>query len=454
MKVAKFGGSSLASYDQIKKVCEIITSDKSRRLIVVSAPGRRFKEDTKVTDLLIQAATSRLSGSGSASDLEPILERYREIAEGFGVSAMILPEISRQLQLRFEASTENAGRYLDGMKAAGEDNNARLVAAILRKQGYEASYVHPGEAGMMLSDEAGNARVLPESYAQLAGLKDRPGTLIFPGFFGQSNTGHIVTFPRGGSDITGAILAAAVNAEVYENFTDVDSVLAANPMLVEDPVPISLLTYREMRELSYAGFSVFHDEALEPVYDRGIPVHVRNTNNPSSAGTRIVKDRPQSNRQPVVGIAASGPFCSFYIDRYLMNREVGYGRRVLQVFEEEGISFEHAPSGIDNISIIVKQEGLTPEIEERIVARMWEELDADQVSLERGIGLIMIVGEGMRHSIGITARAGAAFAKARVNLEMINQGSSEVSMMFGVKEDAIPRAVQALYEEFFEPRKD
>ena len=454
MKVAKFGGSSLASYDQIKKVCEIITSDEKRRLIVVSAPGRRFKEDTKVTDLLIEAAESRLSGLQDPSVLLPIVERYQEIAEGFKVSEVIMPEIIEQLEHRFHAPVSDRGRYMDGMKAAGEDNNARLVAAVLRKLGHNAFYVDPGEAGMVLSNEAGNARVQPESYDRLASLAEQPGIMIFPGFFGQSSTGHIVTFPRGGSDITGAILAAAVDAEVYENFTDVDSVLAANPALVEDPIPISLLTYREMCELSYAGFSVFHDEALEPVYDRGIPVHVRNTNNPDSAGTRIVKNRAQKTDQPVVGIAASGPFCSFYIDRYLMNREVGYGRRVLQVFEEEGISFEHAPSGIDNISIIVNQKVLSPEIEQRIVARMWDELDADDVSLEKDIGLIMIVGEGMRQSIGITARAGAAFAKARVNLEMINQGSSEVSMMFGVKQDAIPRAVQALYEEFFEPRKD
>jgi len=337
---------------------------------------------------------------------------------------------------------------MDTIKAGGEENCARLVAVVLRARGVDAHYVDPKDAGMILSDEPGKAQILKQSYERLKHLRERAGITIFPGFFGYSERGNVVTFPRGGSDITGAILARAVNAQVYENFTDVDSVFAANPSIVENPAPIAEFTYREMRELAYAGFSVFHDEALEPVFRAGVPVHIRNTNNLKVPGTRIVTTR-KLDSNPVVGIAAIDEICTVYVSKYLMNREIGFGRRLLEIFEKERISFEHAPSGIDNMSIIVRESNFPRETEERVVQRIREELHADDVFVDRGLALIMIVGEGMRHSIGIAARACTAFARARVNLEMINQGSSEVSMMFSVKAEDMPVAVRSLYREFF-----
>jgi aspartate kinase len=448
MKVAKFGGTSLASAEQVKKICDIITADPERRLTVVSAPGKRRPDDTKVTDLLIATARARLKGDSGEDELRLVLERYAEIARDLGLPPDTMEPIERDFYSRLHLPCDNEGLYMDTMKAGGEDNSARLVADYLRNIGVEAHYVNPQDGGMILSDEPGNARVLKQSYGKLRSLRERPGLTIFPGFFGYSEQGNVVTFPRGGSDITGAILAAAVDAEVYENFTDVDSVFVANPHIVDNPVAVAEITYREMRELSYAGFSVFHDEALEPVFHAGITVVVKNTNNPSAPGTRIVPER-KVGQHPVVGIAATDGFCSVYISKYLMNREVGFGRRLLQLFEDEGISFEHTPSGIDNMSVIVREATFNRAAEERVLRRIRTELEADEVSVERGLALVMIVGEGMNNTIGLAGRACAAFGEADVNLEMINQGSSEVSMMFGIKAADIPQAVRALYKQFF-----
>lgn len=240
-----------------------------------------------------------------------------------------------------------------------------------------------------------------------------------------------------------------MKADVYENFTDVDAVYAVNPTIVHEPKEITELTYREMRELSYAGFSVFHDEALIPAFRAGIPVQIKNTNNPSAKGTKIVNQRDHTNG-PVVGIASDNGFCSIYISKYLMNREVGFGRKVLQTLEEYGLTYEHVPSGIDDMTIILRQDQLEEQhIEEELLDRLKVVLDADEVVLERNLSLIMVVGEAMRHNVGTTARAAKALSKAKVNIEMINQGSSEVSMMFGVKAAQEKEAVQALYEEFF-----
>ena len=448
MKVAKFGGTSLASAEQIKKICAIITEDPQRRLVVVSAPGKRSADDTKVTDLLIEAARVRLTGQDGTAEIERVINRYRDIAQALNLPGDSLAPIREDFLHRLHLDTRDEGLYVDTMKAGGEDNSARLVADYLRSTGIEAHYADPGKSGMILSDEPGNARVLKQSYGKLRALREQSGITVFPGFFGYSESGQVVTFPRGGSDITGAILAAAINAEQYENFTDVDSVFVANPTLVEHPVAVEKITYREMRELSYAGFSVFHDEALEPVFHAGIPVVVKNTNNPSAPGTQIAPNRP-IGALPIVGIAATDGFCSVYISKYLMNREVGFGRRLLQIFEDEGISFEHTPSGIDNMSVIVRESTFNKAAEERVLRRVRTELAVDEVTVERDLALVMVVGEGMNHTIGLAGRACTAFAEAGVNLEMINQGSSEVSMMFGIKANDIPGSVRALYDQFF-----
>jgi aspartate kinase len=449
MKVTKFGGSSLASAEQVRKVCDIVLSDPERKIVVVSAPGKRDKADTKVTDLLIAAATARLGGASGVAEIDRVIARYASIAADLGLPTGSTDDIAADLRARLAIDTTDAGAYLDTLKAAGEDNCAKLVATYLKAQGVDAHYIDPRTAGMILSEEAGNARVLEESYENLRALRDMPGLLIFPGFFGYSRSGKVVTFPRGGSDITGAIVARAVAADSYENFTDVDSVFVASPALVEQPEAVSEVTYREMRELAYAGFSVYNDEALEPVFHAGITVNIKNTNNPSAPGTRIVATRAIDPNRPVAGIAASQGFCSIYVSKYLMNREVGFGRRLLQIFEEEGLSFEHMPSGIDNISVIVNGATFTPEVEGHVLGRIARELNADDVSVERGLTLVMIVGEGMSHTVGLASRACNAYAKAGVNLEMINQGSSEVSMMFGIKDEDMPAAVRALYAEFF-----
>ena len=255
-------------------------------------------------------------------------------------------------------------------------------------------------------------------------------------------------FRSGGSDITGSIIASGVNASLYENFTDVDSVYSVNPNIVDNPKPITTLTYREMRELSYAGFSVFHDEALIPAVEKEIPVCIKNTNNPSAPGTMIVanKDTPDKT---VVGVASDTGFISLYVSKFLMNREIGFVRKLLQILEEEKVSFEHAPSGIDDISIIIHEQQLDNNKEFTIMNRISNELQPDIVRIHRDLALIMIVGEGMKETIGMAQMATTALGEAKVNLEMINQGSSEVSMMFGIKSNGLHRAIKSLYNTFF-----
>ena len=448
LKVAKFGGTSLADAAQVMKVVGVAKADSRRRIIVVSAPGKRSKDDIKVTDMLIACAEARLAGGTAEREIKGIVNRYAEIQKATGVGDKIIGDIEKDLKKRVAMDTAHRGRFMDCVKAAGEDNCARLAAEVFRKNGLDARYVDPKDAGMLLSDEFGNAVVLEESYAKLRSLRDQEGVVVFPGFFGYTRAGEVATFPRGGSDITGAILAAAVRADVYENFTDVDSVFAVDPRIVPGAKAIALLTYREMRELSYAGFGVFHDEAVAPVVHAGIPINVRNTNRPEAPGTMITPKRDHKAGD-VVGLASSDGFCTLFVEKYLMNREIGFGRRLLQIIEEEKLSYEHAPSGIDNTSVILRENDLTGEKEARVVERIRAELKADDVEVERGLALVMIVGEGMHYAVGMAARATAAFAKAGVNIEMMNQGSSEISMMFGVKAVDRQRAVQALYDAFF-----
>ena len=303
---------------------------------------------------------------------------------------------------------------------------------------------------MFLTDDFGNAQLLEESYPQLARtLTGRAGLVIFPGFFGYTKGGQVATFPRGGSDITGSILAAAVGADVYENFTDVDSVYPVDPRLVPTVKHgIAEMTYREMRELSYAGFGVFHDEAVIPAVKAAVPINVRNTNRPEEPGTMIVQTR-KAEAGGVVGIASDDGFCNIFVDKYLMNREVGFGRKLLQILEDEGVSYEHTPSGIDNISVVIREKSFSPECEARVRERIQNDLAPDNVQIERGYALVMVVGEGLYYTVGMASKATAALSAANVNIEMMNQGSSEISMMFGVKSSDRAKAVNALYEAFF-----
>lgn len=447
MIVCKFGGTSVASAEQIKKVFNIVKSNPERRIVAVSAPGKRSSEDIKVTDLLIDLADAALNGGDVEAKINAVVKRYEAITEGLGLDETMSKIIADDLRERVAGDRSNEELFIDNLKASGEDNNAKLIAAYFNLAGLPAKYVSPKE-GLVVNDLPERTFALPEAYENLRALKDSDDIIIFPGFFGYTKDGILRTFDRGGSDITGSILASAVSADLYENFTDVDCVFAANPKVVNDPVDIKEISYREMRELSYAGFSVFHDEALMPVYKQGIPVNIKNTNNPSAPGTRIVQSRVESSR-PVTGISADGGFSILYVSKYLMNREVGFGRKLLQIIEDENISYEHTPSGLDDISVIMRSNQLTEEKEARIVERVKEELHADDVNFRHNFSMIVIVGEGMRNNTGLAARAAAAISRTGANIEMINQGSSEVSLVFGVQSVFEDQILKGLYEEFF-----
>lgn len=449
MKVCKFGGTSLADANQIRKVCNIIVSDGERRLVVVSAPGKRFDSDIKVTDMLIKCAKLAIAENNYNSNLDEVISRYAQIADDLGVPD-IMNEISADFTKRLIKDTDNV-KFMDRVISAGEDNCAKLVTAYLKSIGYDSNYIHPGQAGMLLSADFSNTVVLDQSYEKLAKLKNIKGIGVFPGFFGYSLKGDIVTFPRGGSDITGAILAASVKAEVYENFTDVDYVYSVNPKIIKNPKPITEITYREMRELSYAGFNVYQEDALLPVYKAGVPVNIKNVNNPTCPGTMIVKNRVHTN-SPVIGVASDDKFCCIAINKYLMNREVGFGRRVLGIIEDEGLNFEHMPTGIDDISVILRESQLSDDAKDRLIEHITTELRADSINVEKNLCLIMVVGEGMSHNVGIAARATKALASVKVNIQMFTQGSSEVSMVFATSKADCEKALKALYEEFFEVR--
>lgn len=450
MKVCKFGGTSVASAEQIKKVVNIVKSDPSRKIIVVSAPGKRFSDDEKVTDLLIALANEALAENNPEIALENVLVRYRLIAEELGLGPAILEVIEADLRHRLTTNRADVTLFTDTIKATGEDNNAKLIAAYFNHIGMPAEYACPKEAGLLVNERPERVHAIPEGYAKMEKLKDAKGLVVFPGFFGYTKSGTLRTFNRGGSDITGSLVAAAVGAELYENFTDVDSVFSANPTVVDNPVAIEKMTYREMRELSYAGFSVFHDEALMPAFLKSVPVCIKNTNNPEAPGTMIVQHRDNS-KQPVIGIAADNGFSTLFVEKYLMNQEIGFGRHLLRVLEDEEISFEHTPSGIDNMSVIIRNEYLTDEKRFNIIKRIQDELQADEVHFrDTDYSMIVLVGEGMRHTKGLTARAATAIARTDTNIEMINQGSSEVSLVFGIDKKDENKVLRELYKEFFQ----
>lgn len=448
MKVIKFGGSSLASANQLKKVLTIVKADSKRRFVVVSAPGKRHPEDSKVTDALIKYYRAYTAEKDVTEIQHWIIERYHDIIKELNLGQAILEKISQAIIGLASLPIENNDFLYDTFLAAGEDNNAKLIAEFFKKNGLHARYVHPKEAGLFVSSEPGNARILPASYDKLEELRDSDDVLVIPGFFGVTIAGEICTFSRGGSDITGSIVAAGVKADLYENFTDVDGIFAAHPGVVKKPHSIAELTYKEMRELAYAGFSVLHDEALIPAYRGKVPLVIKNTNNPDHPGTKIVLQH-QGGTVPVVGIAGDDDFVSINISKYLMNREVGFGRKVLQILEELNIRWEHIPTGIDDMSIVLRGRELTPIKEQEIISQLTQKLGVDEVEIERDLSIIMIVGEQMKSHIGVTAKAAEAFSKHKINLEMISQGSSEVSVMFVIKTNQEKAAIKALYETFF-----
>lgn len=448
MKVTKFGGSSLASATQLKKVLDIIKDDPERRFVVVSAPGKRNAEDTKVTDALIRYYKEFTSDKDVTQTQQWIIERYRDITEELGLKETIIQEIAEDIYDLTNLPKKGNPFTYDAFLAAGENNNAKLIAAYFNQNELEARYIHPKEAGITVTAEPSNARILPSSYDKIEELKDSNEVVVIPGFFGVTHNGDICTFSRGGSDITGSIIAAGVKADLYENFTDVDGIFAAHPGIIKHPHSIPELTYKEMRELAYAGFSVLHDEALVPAYRGKIPLVIKNTNNPEHPGTRIVLEH-SNDHVTVVGIAGDSGFVSINTSKYLMNREVGFGRKFLQILEDLNISWEHMPTGIDDLSIILRSRELTPIKEQEILKQLTQKLEVDTAEIEHDLSIIMIVGEKMKSHVGVTATAAKALSENEINIQMISQGSSEVSIMFVVSKDQEEKAIKALYDAFF-----
>lgn len=445
MKVAKFGGSSVSTADQIKKVLNIVNSDEDRRIIIVSAPGKRHKEDVKTTDLLIRLYEKVIDDLDYISKKEEIIQRYADIIYELDMSDNLLTTIDQTLENFITTLKDKPSRLLDALLSCGENFNAQLIAEYNNSQGIPTRYISPGEAGIQVTDLPQNAQILDQSYEALYNLRTYDEKLIVPGFFGVSRQNYIVTFPRGGSDITGAIVARGVRADLYENFTDVSGIFRANPTIVKNPEVIDEITYREMRELSYAGFGVFHDEALQPLHKDRIPVVIKNTNRPNDTGTFIRHDREINSSNIVSGISCDKGFTVLNIKKYLMNRQVGFTRKILGVLEDYNISFDHMPSGIDSISIIMRSKEIHNR-EEQVLNDIRDKCDVDELSVEHDLAILMIVGEGMHRIVGTANTITHALAESKINLKMMNQGASEISIMFGIDVANADKAVKSTYE--------
>ncbi len=449
-KVAKFGGSSVATAARIKNVADIIQKDPARRFVVVSAPGKADAGDEKITDLLIQCARNRLAGGEPGAPLERIRARYTDICRELELPPATIRRVLKELDTVVAGDTSHGSAYKDALKAMGEEMMAQILADYLRDvRKAPAQYVGPRDAGLVVSEEFGDAFPLPEAAKNLeTNLAGRPGITIFPGFYGITPKGQVATFSRGGSDLTGAIVAEAVDADVYENWTDVDGILRADPSIVPGAEIIHEITYREIRELAYMGFKVLHHDAIMPVRRKHIPINLRNTNNVDFPGSLIVDSRI-ALAEILVGVAMKKSFCCFNVEKYLMNREVGFGRRLLGILEDFHLSFEHMPSGIDSVSVYLDQSQLQGDMSSQIIRRIYRELGADKVDVEHDKAMVIAVGEGMKRHMGVAARLVNALARSKINIEVINQGASELSILFGVRDEDGEPAVRAIYDAFF-----
>ena len=432
-KVVKFGGSSLASARQFKKVGEIIRSDKARRYVIPSAPGKRDSKDEKVTDMLYACYDAASSGASYKKILEKIKSRYTDIIDGL--------ELNLNLDHEFDRIEENfvKGVGRDYAASRGEYLNGIIMANYL---GYE--FIDAAE--VIFFDE--NGVFEPEvTNKELSERLEHVDRAVIPGFYGSRHDGSIRTFSRGGSDVTGSIVAKAIHADLYENWTDVSGFLVTDPRIVENPEVIETITYKELRELSYMGASVLHEDAIFPVRREGIPINIRNTNKPEDKGTLIVESTCRKPRYTITGIAGKKGFCAINIEKAMMNAEVGFGRKVLEVFERYGISFEHMPSGIDTMTIMVHQDEFE-EYEQSVIAGIHRAVEPDSVELESDLALVAVVGRGMKATRGTAGRIFSALAHARINVKMIDQGSSELNIIIGVKNTDFEAAIKAIYDIF------
>lgn len=432
-KVVKFGGSSLASAEQFIKVGNIIRADKERSYVVPSAPGKRFSGDTKVTDMLYACYALAEDGKDFKKELAGIRERYQEIIDGL--------HLELSLEKEFEVIARNFKEKAGDNYAAsrGEYLNGIVMAAYL---GFE--FVDAAEVIFFKDNGEFDAEVTNEVLSDR--LANCPCAVI-PGFYGAYADGRVKTFSRGGSDITGSIVAKAVKADVYENWTDVSGFLIADPRIIEQPQVIEVITYRELRELAYMGATVLHEDAIFPVRQQGIPINIRNTNAPEDAGTWIVGSTCQKSKYTITGIAGKKGFCAINIEKDMMNSEIGFGRKVLQSFEENGISFEHVPSGIDTMTVFVHQDEFMHK-EQKVVAGIHRLAAPDSIDIESDLALIAVVGRGMKSTRGTAGRVFAALAHANVNVKMIDQGSSELNIIIGVANDDFETAIRAIYKIF------
>ena len=433
-KVVKFGGSSLASAEQFKKVGNIINADESRVYVVPSAPGKRFSEDTKVTDMLLNIYETAKAGKDLTEELAAIKARYDEIITGLEIKDFSLDEDFAIIKKTLEKEPE-----VDYAASRGEFLNGKIMAAYLGAQFIDAAEV-------IFFNEEGNLNDY-KTNKTLSEMLKKYERAVIPGFYGMGKNGKIKTFSRGGSDVTGSIVARACKADVYENWTDVSGFLVADPRIVENPKAIKYITYRELRELSYMGASVLHEDAIFPVRRAGIPINIRNTNAPEDEGTWIVESTCQKQDYVVTGIAGKKDFCTIFITKAMMNAEIGFGRKVLQAFEENNISFEHMPSGIDTMTIVVHADEFIHK-EQSVVSAIHRLAEPDSVEIESGLALIAVVGRGMKSASGTASKLFAALASKGINIRMIDQGSSELNIIIGVKNSDFETAIKAIYDAF------
>ena len=432
-KVVKFGGSSLASAEQFKKVGDIVRSDKSRKYVVPSAPGKRFSADTKVTDMLYQTYALAEAGKDFISELQSIKERYNEIIKGL--------KLNMTLDAEFETIADmfksKAGS--DYAASRGEYLNGKIMANYLGFEFIDAAEV-------IFFDEEGNFDA--EKTNNILSVRlGKVDNAVVPGFYGSTPDGKVKTFSRGGSDITGSIVSRAARVDLYENWTDVSGFLVADPRIIDNPEPIETITYRELRELSYMGASVLHEDAIFPVRREGIPINIKNTNAPEDPGTWIVESTCQKSKYVVTGIAGKKGFCSVNIDKAKMNSEIGFCRKVLGVFEDNGISIEHMPSGIDTMTVFVHQDEFMDK-EQQVVSGIHRMTHPDSIDIEADLALIAVVGRGMRSTRGTAGRIFASLAHANINVKMIDQGSSELNIIIGVANADFEAAIKAIYDIF------
>ncbi len=434
VKVVKFGGSSLADAEHFRQVAAIIKADPARRYVVPSAPGKRFKDDIKVTDMLY-GCYEKIRNHESIDELyEQVKARYNGIIAELGLNF----DISGELEYVKNAMMHSAGR--DYAASRGEYLNGLILSKYLGYSFIDAENVIFFKDNGTFDEEKTN-KALSEELMQYE-------RAVIPGFYGVMPNGTIKTFSRGGSDITGSIVARAAEADLYENWTDVSGFMMADPRIINEPCAIETITYRELRELSYMGATVLHEDAIFPVRYAKIPINIRNTNAPRDDGTMIVAETGEYDTEKVItGIAGKKGFSVITIEKDMMNTEIGFGRKVLEVLEDNEISFEHLPSGIDNMSIVVSSACIEGR-RDKLVSAIRRAVRPDSITVEDELALIAIVGRAMVKAKGTAARVFDAISNAGVNIRMIDQGSSEISIIVGVEEHDFDKALEAIYNEF------